>query len=111
LTVKNHYASFRLLGIMKHRILLGLLTASTAFVADLSLAMACAVCVTGAANDPTAEAFNWSVLFMMATPYLVAGSIVGWLVYAYRRAAAKRDRAEGQQPKVHLVWNQKESGR
>jgi hypothetical protein len=74
-----------------------------------SSALACAVCLTGA-NDPTAEAFNWSVLFMMASPYLVVGSVVGWLVYSHRRAAAKRGQAEAEQPLVHAAWNQEESG-
>jgi hypothetical protein len=32
------------------------------------------------------RAFNPSVLFMMAMPFLVVGAIAGGLVYAYRRA-------------------------
>ena len=71
---------------------------------------ACAVCVTGA-GDPTADAFNWSVLFLMAMPYLVVGSIAGGLFYTYRRTAAKREQAQTVEPLVHLAWNEKESGR
>ena len=52
------------------------------------IAHACSVCLTGA-NDPTADAFNASVLFLMATPYAVVGSIGGGLFYAYRRKLAK----------------------
>jgi hypothetical protein len=37
-----------------------------------SIARACAVCITGA-GDPSADAFNWSVLFLKATTYLVLG--------------------------------------
>jgi len=72
-------------------------------------AHACAVCVTGA-GDPTADAFNWSVLFLMAMPYLVVGSIGGGLFYSYRRAA-KRQQAETAEPLVHLAWHEKESER
>jgi heme/copper-type cytochrome/quinol oxidase subunit 2 len=76
-----------------------------------SLATACAVCVTGAGNDSTTDAYNWSVLFLMAAPYVVVGSVVGWLVYAYRRAAKRLERSEGTQTVIHLALNQKESGR
>jgi hypothetical protein len=96
---------------MKYYHLLGSLVAGAALLGHASLAMACSVCVTGAANDPSAEAFNWSVLFLMAAPYFVAGSIVGWLVYTYRRPGSERERAADQEPRVHLAWNQKESGR
>ncbi|MGH7827118.1 MAG: hypothetical protein ACREQ7_18330 [Candidatus Binatia bacterium] len=96
---------------MKLRILLGLLAAWAGPVVTTSLAVACSVCVTGSANDPSAGAYNWSVLFLMAAPYLVAGSVAGWLVYSYRRAAAKREEIDGAAGVDHLAWNQKESGR
>jgi hypothetical protein len=75
-----------------------------------SMARACAVCITGA-DDPSADAFNWSVLFLMAAPYLVVGSIAGCLFYTYRRAARRNARTETAEPLVHLAWNQKESER
>ncbi|HWO43870.1 MAG TPA: hypothetical protein VNO43_18925 [Candidatus Eisenbacteria bacterium] len=56
---------------------------------------ACAVCVTGGAGDPSADAYGWSVLFLMAAPYAVAGSVAAWLIYRYRRAALE-DRAPEQ---------------
>ena len=60
---------------------------------------ACAVCLTGAAGaDPVADAFNWSILFLMAMPYTVVGSIGGWLFYAHRRAAEKRGGPRGKAP-------------
>jgi hypothetical protein len=84
--------------------------ASAILAANPAIARACAVCVTGI-NDPVADAFNWSVLFLMAAPYLVVGSIAGTLFYAYRRSAAKREQNESAQLPVHLAWNQKESER
>lgn len=68
---------------------------------------ACAVCL-GGADDSTIEGYNASVLFLMATPYLVLGSIVGALVFTYRRALKKRALAEAG---VQLAWNQEDSGR
>ncbi len=34
--------------------------------------------------------FHWSTLFLMAMPYLVVGSLGGWLVYMHRRAGRLR---------------------
>lgn len=110
MTAGKRYVNFRLLQFMKPAVLLGFLSALVAALAIPSVTRACAVCVTGA-NDPTADAYNWSVIFLMTTPYLVVGSIAGWLIYAYRRAAAKREQSEAAEPLVHLAWNQKESGR
>lgn len=71
---------------------------------------ACAVCLTGA-NDPSADGYNASVLFLMATPYLVMASIVGALVLAYRRALKKRAQAEAREAEMQFAWSQEESGR
>jgi hypothetical protein len=46
------------------------------------VAQACAVCIGSAAED---QGYFWGVLFLMAMPFLVAGSIGGWLLYQYRR--------------------------
>src|SRR3989338_949859 len=88
------------------------------FVALLALALpgsaaACAVCLTGAASgDPTADAFNWSVLFLMATPYTVVGSVGGWLFYTHRRTAAKKNGGfKKKTPFWNLAWIHKESGK
>lgn len=83
---------------------------ATVLMANPVAAHACAVCVTGA-GDPTADAFNWSVLFLMAMPYLVVGSIAGGLFYTYRRTAAKREEAQTAEPRVHFAWHEKESER
>lgn len=59
-----------------------------------ALVDACAVCLTGAGDDALTEAFNWSVLFLMATPYTVVGAIVGCLIYAKRGSAANGAKTE-----------------
>jgi hypothetical protein len=56
------------------------------------------------------DGYNASVLFLMVTPYLVVGTIVGGLVFTYRRALKRRE-AEAAEPVVKLTWNQEESGR
>jgi len=95
---------------LKRNTLLTSLLAGLAVVLAPALAHACAVCWTGD-GDPTADAFNWSVLFLMATPYTVVGSIAGWLFYTYRRAAAKRSQGQATESPLHLAWSEKESGR
>ena len=75
-----------------------------------ALARACSVCVTGGDNDPTSNAFNWSVLFLMATPYTVVGSIAGWLFFKYRRAAKTTEEA-AREPALPLTWNEEEISR
>lgn len=95
---------------MKPKWILWSSAVATVLMTNPRAADACAVCVTGA-GDPTADAFNWSVLFLMAMPYLVVGSIGGGLFYTYRRTAAKREQAQTAEPLVHLTWNEKESGR
>jgi hypothetical protein len=49
---------------------------------------ACSVCFTDG-DDAVSRAFNWSIAFLMAAPYLVVGSIGGSLFYFYRRAVKK----------------------
>lgn len=75
-----------------------------------TIASACSVCLTGT-NDPAADAFNASVIFLMATPYLVVGSIGGWLAYLYRRATKGRERTDAAQRLIPMTVNQEESGR
>ena len=95
---------------MKSKILLSLVSASIALIYSPAIANACAVCWAGD-GGPIEEAFNWSVLFLMATPYAVVGSIAGWLFYTYRRSAVKREKSEALQLRVHLGLNPEESGR
>jgi hypothetical protein len=74
------------------------------------LAQGCAMCRTAlpGQNDPLGAAFNTSILFMMAMPYLIVGSVGGWIYLASRRrhdptltassvaAGAKHDSVEGE---------------
>jgi hypothetical protein len=108
--VINRYVTFWLVQFMKPKWIVFLCSGLTALIANPLTIQACSVCVTGA-DDPTADAFNWSVLFLMATPYLVVGSIAGGLFLAYRRAVAKREQTETTESLVHLAWNDKEGGR
>src|SRR5215471_10413701 len=76
-----------------------------------ALALGCSVCLGGAdGNDPLTDAFNWSVLFLMAMPYATVGSIAGWIFYRHR-SARKQEMPEKKTPVLHLAWNDKESGR
>lgn len=71
-------------------------------------AEACAVCGTGpgVAGDPTARGFYWGILFLMAMPFAIVGSIGAWLAYRHWRARAARWRAPG----APFAWMHKESG-
>ncbi len=57
------------------------------------VAGACAVCWIGPSSpehDALARGFYWGILFLMAMPFAVAGSIGGWLFYVYRRSHGRR---------------------
>lgn len=84
-----------------------LLLGASSILAAPAVAGACAVCLTGAASDPLTDALNWSVLFLMATPYTVAGAIAAWLVYLNRRSAAATS-ADGGEASGHGAMLQKE---
>lgn len=72
-------------------------------------AQACAVCGTGpdVAGDPTARGFYWGILFLMALPFAVFGSVAGWLFYRYWRTHGRGSRSVWL---GRLAWTQKESG-
>ena len=57
-------------------------------------AHACSVCWDLSSNDLSSRAMNWSILFLMAMPFTIVGSIGGWLVYKYRHSS----KVEHQQP-------------
>jgi hypothetical protein len=82
------------------KVWLSLSAAAMAVIHDPALAHACSVCLTGD-SGPMGDAYNWSVLFLMATPYTVMGCVGAWLVYKYRRAAAKQ-RPEGEHSPAQL---------
>ena len=72
-----------------------------------AIAQACSVCFSGD-DDAVTHAFNWSVGFLLAAPYVIAGTIAGCLVIAYRRAAAKRIALEEREAIDSLIWTQEE---
>jgi hypothetical protein len=91
--------------------LTALLALLAGLFSKLPVVHACAVCLTGA-DGAVADAYDWSVLFLMATPYTVIGSIAGYLVFAYRRASAKKElEGAAADAPVHLALDHKESGR
>jgi hypothetical protein len=76
-----------------------------------NIARACSVCFADG-DDAVSRAFNWSIAFLMAAPYLVIGSIGGSLFYFYRRAVRKTGAQKGSNQAVApLAWNQEESRR
>jgi hypothetical protein len=48
-----------------------------------TVAQACAVCIGASAED---QGYFWGVLFLMAMPFLLAGSIGGWIFFQHRRS-------------------------
>jgi hypothetical protein len=95
---------------VKTRILLSI---SITVIILPALAQACSVCFSGD-DDALTHAFNWSVGFLLAAPYAIAGTIAGCLVIAYRRAAARQARSaelEAQEAINPLIWTQEESAK
>lgn len=54
------------------------------------LAQGCAMCGTALKDDALGQAFGWSVLFLMAAPYAVAGIVGGYIFYVHRRSGGRR---------------------
>ena len=53
-----------------------------------------------AETERMVEAFNWTVVFLMAMPYATMACCVGWLVYRYTRAHRARQNSQGG---LHIV--------
>lgn len=71
-------------------------------------AQGCAMCRTAlSGDDPLSQGIFWSVLLLMSAPFVVAGSIGGWLFYQYRRAQSPQRRAASIVP-LHSHTHQKE---
>ena len=66
--------------------LLGLLGPAASHV----LAQGCAMCGSALKDDPLGRAIGWSVLFLVAAPYAVVGSLGGYILYTYWRPAGRR---------------------
>ena len=68
-----------------------------------ALAQSCAMCGSSfGPDDPVQRAFSWSILFLMAAPYTLFGTVAGWLFYVHRRAAGRRRAAV-----VELAWGRR----
>jgi hypothetical protein len=72
------------------------LVAACAAVAVLApaspvFAQSCAMCASSfGQNDPMTRAFSWSILFLMATPYTIVGTIGAFLFFMHRRTPGRR---------------------
>ena len=96
---------------MKSRTLLHALPMILAPLPFGSAAEACSVCLNGAGGERLTDAFNWSVIFLMAMPYTILFSVVGFFFYTYRRASRKTRGETETAPVLPLAWIHKESGR
>ena len=81
---------------------------AAALFTHVARSFACAVCLSGDGEAVT-EGYNASVLFLMATPYLVVGSIAAGLILAYRRALKHREKAD--EESLMLSWKQEDGSR
>ena len=75
-----------------------------------AIARACSVCFSGD-DDAITHAFNWSVGFLLAAPYAIAGTIAACLVIAYRKAAARRATLDEGQTIDQLILTQEENAK
>ena len=92
---------------MRMRILLSIVIS---VITSPAIVQACAVCFSGD-DDIVTHAFNWSVGFLLAAPYAIAGSIAACLAIAYRRAVAARAALEEEQSVGELIWTEEESAK
>ncbi len=67
--------------------------------------------VAAVADDPINHSLHWAVLFLMAMPYTIVGSIVAWIAYSCWRGNQKRDQLRKQGSLLHLIETPKEGGR
>ncbi len=76
---------------------------AVALVPAESVGQGCSMCATYLSNgqDPRADAFKTSILFLMSMPFVVVGSAGGWILWMHRRTRPRRPalrvlRAEGE---------------
>jgi hypothetical protein len=60
-----------------------------AFIPTLALAQGCAMCATAVAPNE-ARGMNISILFLMSMPFLLTGSVGGWLWYSFWQSRRKQ---------------------
>ena len=56
-------------------------------------------------EDPIFRGFNWSILFLMAMPFVLVASIGAWVFFKVRRDRGTQKEA----PHLRLIWSKKES--
>jgi hypothetical protein len=64
-----------------------------------------------AADDPLSHSLHWAILFLLAMPYTIGGSIAAWIVYSHWRGNKKRDRLRKRSSLLRLIETPKEGGR
>jgi hypothetical protein len=57
---------------------------------NLGYALSYGAVAIGAERERIVEAFNWTVVFLMAMPYVIVAGAAGWIGYHYMRARQKR---------------------
>ncbi len=67
--------------------------------------------ITVAAEDPLSHSLHWVILFLMAMPYTIVGSIAGWIIYSRWRGNKKRNHPGRRGCLLRLVETPKEGGR
>ena len=84
----------RRIGIVNGRVVLALMVLAMVLLTAADI-MACPTCKDGIAeSDPTSEAlargYFYSILFMMAMPFVIIGTFGGAAYYSIRRAREKQ---------------------
>lgn len=89
--------------------ILGLLPTAVLLAATRAFAQGCAMCGSSVTpDDPLAKALNASVLFLMATPYTLVGSVALWLFVQHRRRSPRSGGAVIALPRAHRSADPKE---
>lgn len=73
---------------VRHAWITAVVTLAVAVCAPVgALAQGCAMCRTliGGPGDPLGYGMNTSILFMMAMPFVLTGSVGAWIAYMYWR--------------------------
>lgn len=71
-----------------------------------SVVLACPSCKDAISGDPVASALSWTTLVLIAMPLVLIGSIGGWVVYVYWRAARGSHAADGATPQPSEIAEQ-----
>jgi len=64
-----------------------------------------------AADDPLSHSLHWAILFLMAMPYTIGGSIASWIIYSRWRGNKKRNHPRRRGNLLSLIETPKEGGR